>query len=67
MAVHSNHTIVSVVGFDHLVLKCADVETSLAWYCDQLGLEPVRVEEWRAGLAFFPSVRAGLTKTERAR
>ncbi len=57
MAVHSNHTIVSVVGFDHLVLKCADVETSLAWYCDQLGLEPVRVEEWRAGLAFFPSVR----------
>ena len=48
---------VTVVGFDHLVLKCTDVETTLAWYCDRLGLAPVRVEEWRAGTVFFPSVR----------
>ena len=48
---------VSVVGFDHLVLKCADVETTLAWYRDRLGLEGVRVEEWRAGKVIFPSVR----------
>ncbi|HEY6317179.1 MAG TPA: VOC family protein [Acidimicrobiia bacterium] len=44
-------------ALDHLVLNCADVETSLRWYCDELGLEPVRVDEWRAGTAPFPSVR----------
>ena len=44
-------------ALDHLVLNCADVEASLRWYCDALGLEPVRVDEWRAGGAPFPSVR----------
>ena len=44
-------------GLDHLVLNCRDVERSLRWYCDELGLEPVRVDEWRAGTAPFPSVR----------
>ncbi|HWW44828.1 MAG TPA: VOC family protein [Acidimicrobiia bacterium] len=44
-------------ALDHLVLNCADVEASLRWYCDALGLEPVRVDEWRAGAAPFPSVR----------
>lgn len=46
-----------VVGFDHLVLRCADVETTLSWYVDVVGLEAVRVDEWRRGEAFFPSVR----------
>lgn len=46
-----------VVGFDHLVLHCADVETTLAWYVDVIGLEPLRVEEWRRGEVFFPSAR----------
>ena len=46
-----------ITGFDHLVLRCADVDVSLAWYVDVLGLPPVRVEEWRAGSAPFPSVR----------
>lgn len=46
-----------ITGFDHLVLRCADVETTLAWYRDELGLAPVRVDEWRAGAAPFPSVR----------
>ncbi|MCD0481064.1 VOC family protein [Streptacidiphilus sp. ASG 303] len=46
-----------VIGFDHLVLNVADVERSLAFYCGPLGLAPVRVEEWRAGTAPFPSVR----------
>jgi catechol 2,3-dioxygenase-like lactoylglutathione lyase family enzyme len=49
--------VVRVTGFDHLVLLTPDVERSLAWYCDELGLEPVRVEEWRRGDAPFPSVR----------
>ncbi|WP_406069514.1 VOC family protein [Streptomyces sp. NBC_01020] len=46
-----------VTGFDHLVLNVADIERSLEFYCGLLGLEPVRVEEWRAGGAPFPSVR----------
>lgn len=45
------------IGFDHLVLVVADVERSLAWYVDEVGGQPVRVDEWRAGQVFFPSVR----------
>jgi catechol 2,3-dioxygenase-like lactoylglutathione lyase family enzyme len=52
---------VRVVGFDHIVLNCADIERSIAWYCDELGLEPVRVDEWRRGEVFFPSVRIDAT------
>ena len=48
---------IRVTGFDHLVLAVADVERSLAWYQDFLGLEGVRVDEWREGKAPFPSVR----------
>lgn len=46
-----------VEGLDHIVLVVADVERSLAWYRDELGLAEERVEEWRAGRAPFPSVR----------
>ncbi|MFE6049641.1 VOC family protein [Kitasatospora sp. NPDC056446] len=46
-----------VVALDHLVLNVADVERSLAFYSGLLGLAPVRVDEWRAGRAPFPSVR----------
>jgi catechol 2,3-dioxygenase-like lactoylglutathione lyase family enzyme len=46
-----------VQGFDHLVLRCNDVETTLAWYVERLGMPPVRVDEWRDGVAPFPSVR----------
>ncbi|QNE77375.1 VOC family virulence protein [Streptomyces finlayi] len=46
-----------VKAFDHLVLNVQDVERSLEFYCGPLGLEPVRVEEWRAGKVPFPSVR----------
>jgi catechol 2,3-dioxygenase-like lactoylglutathione lyase family enzyme len=52
---------VRVLGFDHLVLRCVDVDTTLAWYAERLGLEPVRVDEWRAGEAPFPSVRVDST------
>ena len=51
------HAPVVVSAFDHLVLKCADVETTLAWYVDVLGLQPMRVKEWRNGDVPFPSVR----------
>ena len=42
---------------DHIVLIVSDVERSLAWYTDLLGMEGERVEQWRAGDAPFPSVR----------
>ncbi|MFC0029638.1 VOC family protein [Micromonospora chaiyaphumensis] len=48
---------VRVTGFDHLVLAVTDVERSLAFYCETLGLAPVRVDRWRAGEVPFPSVR----------
>ncbi len=50
-------TVLTVTGLDHIVLVCADVERTLAWYCDLLGLEPERADEWRRGEVFFPSVR----------
>jgi catechol 2,3-dioxygenase-like lactoylglutathione lyase family enzyme len=51
---------VRVTGLDHIVLAVADVEKTLAWYCD-LGLEPMQVEEWRAGEVPFPSARIDAT------
>ena len=48
---------VRVVGFDHLVLVVSDVERSLAWYRDELGLQGERVDEWRRGEVPFPSLR----------
>jgi catechol 2,3-dioxygenase-like lactoylglutathione lyase family enzyme len=48
---------IEVTGLDHIVLKVADVERSLAWYMEEIGLPGERVEEWRAGEVFFPSVR----------
>jgi catechol 2,3-dioxygenase-like lactoylglutathione lyase family enzyme len=57
MSEHLNPALVAVVGLDHIVLRCHDIETTLAWYVDVLGLAPVRVDEWRAGTAPFPSVR----------
>ena len=46
-----------VVGFDHVVLNVADIERSLSFYLDQLGLAPVRVDEWRRAEVPFPSAR----------
>jgi catechol 2,3-dioxygenase-like lactoylglutathione lyase family enzyme len=50
-------TRIKPVGLDHIVLNVADVQRSLDFYCDSLGLAPERVEEWRAGTVPFPSVR----------
>ncbi|MDQ1397668.1 MAG: hypothetical protein QOG64_2927 [Acidimicrobiaceae bacterium] len=48
---------VTVVELDHVVLNVADVERSLSFYGGVLGLPAMRVEEWRRGEVFFPSVR----------
>ena len=44
-------------GFDHVVLNVADAERSIAFYCNELGLKPERVEQWRNKEVLFPSVR----------
>ncbi len=46
-----------VIGFDHVVLICSDVDASLNYYAGVLGLETIDVDEWRGGGAAFPSVR----------
>jgi catechol 2,3-dioxygenase-like lactoylglutathione lyase family enzyme len=46
-----------VIGLDHVVLNVTDVERSLSYYCDVLGLTGERVKEWRRGDVLFPSVR----------
>lgn len=46
-----------MTGLDHIVLNSADVRRSLDFYVGELGMEPMNVEAWEAGKAFFPSVR----------
>jgi catechol 2,3-dioxygenase-like lactoylglutathione lyase family enzyme len=46
-----------ITGLDHVVIVTPDVERSLTWYCDELGLAGERVQEWRKGAVLFPSVR----------
>ncbi len=52
-----NRPPVTVRGLDHLVLRVSDAEVSTEWYQTKLGLEPLRLEEWRAGDAPFVSMR----------
>jgi len=44
-------------ALDHVVLVVNDVETTMAWYQRHLGLEGVRIDEWRNKSAPFPSLR----------
>jgi len=46
-----------VTDIDHILLNCADVEKELAWWRDELGLAPLRVDEWRRKEVPFVSVR----------
>jgi catechol 2,3-dioxygenase-like lactoylglutathione lyase family enzyme len=48
---------VRIVALDHIVLNVADVERSLTFYTERLGLPAERVERWRKGELPFPSVR----------
>ena len=49
--------LVKITEMDHIVLRVKDVETSLKFYTETLGLKPERIEEWRAGKIRFPSAR----------
>lgn len=53
----ANRAPVTVRGLDHIVLRVSDAEVSTEWYRTKLGLEPLRLEEWRAGDAPFVSMR----------
>ena len=46
-----------ITGIDHVVFNVTDPERALTWWGDLLGLEPVRLEEWRRGEVPFVSVR----------
>jgi catechol 2,3-dioxygenase-like lactoylglutathione lyase family enzyme len=46
-----------ITAMDHIVLNVPNIERSLAFYIDVLGLEPERLEEFRQGKVPFPSVR----------
>lgn len=46
-----------VTELDHIVLNVSEIDRSLAFYTDVLGLKPERWEEFKAGKVGFPSVR----------
>ena len=49
--------LVKITEMDHIVLRVKDVEESLRFYTDVLGLKAERVELWREGEVRFPSAR----------
>lgn len=49
--------LVKITEMDHIVLRTQDVEQSLRFYTEVLGMQPERVEQWRAGEVRFPSAR----------
>ena len=49
--------LVKITEMDHIVLRNKDVEESLRFYSEVLGLQAERVDRWRAGEIPFPSAR----------
>ena len=48
---------ITVTELDHIVLNVRDIDRSLEFYINVLGLTPERLDEFRAGKVGFPSVR----------
>ena len=48
---------IKIIALDHIVLNVSDIDRSLEFYTEVLGLKGERVEEFRAGKVSFPSVR----------
>lgn len=46
-----------ITAMDHIVLNVEDIDRSLNFYTQVLGLEPERVDQFRRGEVRFPSVR----------
>ena len=52
-----------ITGVDHYVLTVPldEVEPLVAWYRDELGLQPERLDEWRREEVLFVSLRVSPT------
>jgi catechol 2,3-dioxygenase-like lactoylglutathione lyase family enzyme len=48
---------IRVTELDHIVLNVGDIDRSLRFYTEVLGLRAERLEEFRSGKVGFPSVR----------
>ena len=48
---------IKITDLDHIVLNVGDIEQSLIFYTEILGLTGERVDEFKAGKVGFPSVR----------
>jgi catechol 2,3-dioxygenase-like lactoylglutathione lyase family enzyme len=48
---------IQIMALDHIVLNVADIDRSLNFYTEVLGLPGERVDEFKAGKVGFPSVR----------
>jgi catechol 2,3-dioxygenase-like lactoylglutathione lyase family enzyme len=48
---------IKITEMDHIVLNVSDIERSLTFYSEVLGLKGERIEEFRSGKVGFPSVR----------
>lgn len=53
------HAPVRVTGLDHFVLRVRDLDASIGFYRDLLGLPIEMLEEYRAGTRPFVSARVG--------
>ena len=53
----NSQALVKITELDHIVLRVKDVEVSLQFYTETLGLKAERVEEWQKGEVRFPSAR----------
>ena len=45
------------IGLDHVAINVQDIDRALDFYCNVLGLEALRVDEFKSGKVTFPSVR----------
>ena len=57
---------ITVTELDHIVLNVSDIDRALTFYTDVLGLEPERLDEFKAGEVGFPSVRINPDTIRRA-
>ena len=48
---------IKITGLDHIVLNVRDIDRSLTFYTQVLGLKGERVQEFKEGKVGFPSVR----------
>ena len=56
-ALPKTQPLVKIVEMDHIVLRCRDVDASLRFYNDILGMEILRLDDFKAGNVRFPSAR----------